>query len=110
MGNRVRDLRKGAGLTQVQLSKALGIDQSTLSDIERGQNDSFSGKVLLKMAEAFGRSPYFIVHGKDSDVPALTPEEAELVLAYRHAGRDQRSALLTMARALAPPPPTPAGD
>ena len=48
-GERIRALRKLRGLTQVQLSKRLGIDQSTLSDIERGA--SFSAGGLVKLAD-----------------------------------------------------------
>ncbi|MGS0893618.1 helix-turn-helix domain-containing protein [Burkholderia stagnalis] len=33
----LRALRKGAGLTQIQLAERLGIDQSYLSKIERGE-------------------------------------------------------------------------
>lgn len=105
MGRRVRALRKAASLTQVGLAKTIGIDQSTLSDIERDQNDTFAGKVLLRMSEALGRSPFFIVYGVDVDLKDLTEDEAELLLAFRSSGQEQRKALLTMARALAVKPP-----
>lgn len=100
MGQRIRALRKYKELTQVALAKHLGIDQSTLSDIERDANDSFSGKVLLRMAEVLERSPFFIVYGIEADAGTLTAEEAELVMLYRAANKDQRLALLAMARAL----------
>ncbi len=105
IGQRIRELRKAAALTQVALAKTLGIDQSTLSDIERGHNDAFSGKVLLAMSEVFGKSPFYIVYGVDVDLQDLSEDEAELLLAFRSAAQEQRNALLTMARALAAKPP-----
>jgi transcriptional regulator with XRE-family HTH domain len=36
VGRRLRDIRKARGVTQVELAKILGIDQSNVSSIERG--------------------------------------------------------------------------
>ena len=103
MGQRIRALRKGAELSQTTLAEELGIDQSTLSDIERGLNEAFPGKVLLKMSERFNTSPYYIVYGvSDAEGRAMSIEEAELLLAFRRASGDQQRALLLMARALSP--------
>lgn len=107
MGRRIRALRKTNHLSQWDLAKALGIDQSTVSDIENDKNDAFSGKVLLKMSEVLGQSPFFLVYGLDIPARGLTAEEAELLLAFRRASKPERSALLTLARAIAPPPPGP---
>ena len=100
MGQRIRALRKAAHLSQVSLAKTLGLDQSTVSDIENDKNDAFTGKVLLKMSETFSRSPFYIVYGVEGDGRHLSAEEAELLLAFRNAHRDQKQALLTLARAL----------
>jgi transcriptional regulator with XRE-family HTH domain len=64
IGTRVRNLRKSKKLTQPQLASQIGIDQSTLSDIERGA--SIRADVLLRLASVLGVSPEFIVTGSDS--------------------------------------------
>jgi transcriptional regulator with XRE-family HTH domain len=64
IGTRVRNLRKSKKLTQPQLASQIGIDQSTLSDIERGA--SIRADVLLRLASALGVSPEFVVTGADS--------------------------------------------
>lgn len=104
IGLRVRSLRKVAGLNQTELARVVGLDQSTISDIERGSNVQFSGKALLKMAEALKTSPFFIIYGQDIPALSLSPDEAELVTVYRQAPPDQRTALITLARAMAPKP------
>jgi transcriptional regulator with XRE-family HTH domain len=68
IGARVRKLRKAKGLTQPQLASQVGIDQSTLSDIERGA--SIRAEVLLRLAAALEQTPEFIVTG---EVPQTWP-------------------------------------
>lgn len=107
MGQRIKNSRKAAGLSQVELARTLGIDQSTLSDIERDENTAFSGKVLIKMADTLKKSPRYIVYGDDSPSgDDMGPEEAELLMAFRTAREDQRAALLVMARAIGKPKKT----
>ena len=88
----MRRLRK---LTQVQLSKRLGIDQSTLSDIERGAN--FSAQTLIRLSEELQTSPYWIMH--DADESSLL--EGELLSHFRKLSDANREALLTVARSFA---------
>lgn len=64
IGQRVRELRKGKGLTQPQLAKQIGIDQSTLSDIERGAG--FSADTLMGLAKALVVSADHLMAGRDS--------------------------------------------
>lgn len=47
-GQRIRDLRKAKLLNQTQLAAAVGIDQSTVSDIEKGAG--FSVDILDPLA------------------------------------------------------------
>lgn len=64
IGGRVRAARKALGLTQPVLAKSVGIDQSTLSDIERGSG--FSAEVLMRLAAALEVSAEQIMRGADS--------------------------------------------
>lgn len=62
VGARIRQLRKAKGLTQPVLSKAVGIDQSTLSDIERGAG--FSAEILMRLAEELDTTCEYIMRGQ----------------------------------------------
>ena len=53
---RLREIRKGRGLTQVQLAKKTGIDQATLSRIEKG-TASIGLDVLDRLCKALRCEP-----------------------------------------------------
>jgi len=55
-GQRVRQLRREAGLTQVELAEASGIDRAALSTIESGKRDLGVSKVF-PLAAALGVAP-----------------------------------------------------
>lgn len=61
-GRRIRVLRKERGLTQTELAKALGIDQSNVSSIERGAR-GLTVHQALKLARALGVSTDEILAG-----------------------------------------------
>jgi transcriptional regulator with XRE-family HTH domain len=63
-GERIRSWRKERGWNQGELADSLGVDQSTVSDIEKGA--SFSADNLLKIAEQFGTSPEMVMRGHDT--------------------------------------------
>lgn len=52
-GEEVKRLREAAGLSQTDLSKAAGIDQSFLSRIERGRS-KINADDYLKLCDALG--------------------------------------------------------
>lgn len=64
IGERIRQLRKAHKLTQPVLAKAIGIDQSTLSDMERGAG--FSAEILMRLAEELETTAEFIMRGRIS--------------------------------------------
>lgn len=95
IGQRIRELRKTRGMTQPVLAKLVGIDQSTLSDIERGAG--FSAEILMRLAENLDASAEYIMRGRLSVSPnlqraqqavkTLTPEERiELFSAIQQPG------------------------
>ena len=49
----IRDARKRAGLTQVQLSEATGIDQASISRMENGKQ-GITLEYLKRIAQALG--------------------------------------------------------
>jgi transcriptional regulator with XRE-family HTH domain len=69
IGARIRGIRKAVGLTQPALAKSIGIDQSTLSDIERGAG--FSAETLMRLAEELGTTCEFIMRGQINTSPRI---------------------------------------
>lgn len=61
LGMRVRAARKAKGMTQVQLARAAGIDQSTVSKIERGAQASTTD--IVSIASALGVDSAFLDKG-----------------------------------------------
>lgn len=62
-GQRIRRLRKALEMSQATLAEKLGVDQSTVSDIERGAG--FSAELLMKLADALETSPAIVMRGQD---------------------------------------------
>ena len=60
VGARIRDIREGLGMTQVDLAKRTGIGRTTLVYIESGKHCTSLGK-LYKIAETLDVSVYSIV-------------------------------------------------
>jgi transcriptional regulator with XRE-family HTH domain len=54
VGERVRALRKAAGLTQVKLAELVGIRQEALSRFESDRSVDFSLAKLLRLLQAVG--------------------------------------------------------
>ena len=85
VGSRIRELRKGRHLTQVELSEKIGVAQSDLSRIEQGEYkvglDTLF-KILqvfdLKMGEFFG----------ETEPAAALPETRELVAEFTTLSED----------------------
>lgn len=51
--NKLKEARKAAGLTQVELSRKTGMSQQDISSIERGDRDP-TASTLRKLANALG--------------------------------------------------------
>lgn len=74
MMNRIRELREKAGLRQIDVAKATGIDQKTLSNYETGKTnpDSYS---LIQLADFFDVSIDYLVGRIDSIYPTFSKED-----------------------------------
>lgn len=62
-GARIRRLRLALKFTQTEMADKLGVDQSTVSDMENGAG--FSADLLMKMADALEVSPEVLMRGVD---------------------------------------------
>lgn len=67
IGVRIRKLREEQGISQQALADAIGVQQSTISEIERGSNQP-SWKTLHKLAQFFDMQPGQLI---DEPVPSL---------------------------------------
>jgi transcriptional regulator with XRE-family HTH domain len=56
LGRRVRELRHARGWTQTELAARVGVKQSAIGKIERGESD-IPVTTLTRLAEALGVSP-----------------------------------------------------
>lgn len=92
--NRLRELRKAAGLSQVQLAERTGVSQSAISQIE---NDAIAMDTAWMRAFARELRCEAADLLSDEDNPhRLSAEERALVEAYRSSTPEQRELLLRL--------------
>lgn len=73
IGNRLRQARKAAKLTQIELAARSSLTQSTISDLEVGKSQGTTG--LASLAATLGVSALWLETGKGSMVPTQSPAE-----------------------------------
>lgn len=101
-GNRLRELRKAAGLTQAELADRTGVSQPAISQIENGV---LSMDIHWMRAFARALEVKAVDLLEDDDNPdRLSDEERELLARFRSASPDKRSDLERIAAALVPLP------
>ncbi|MBQ9966082.1 MAG: helix-turn-helix transcriptional regulator [Clostridia bacterium] len=80
-GNRLKELRLQAGLTQKQLADQLGITKSVVSFYELRERTP-SPEVLIKLAAVFHVSSDFLLgieRGKSLDITGLNTEDEKIL-------------------------------
>jgi transcriptional regulator with XRE-family HTH domain len=102
-GMRIKRRRKELGIKQNELAHAVGISQSSLSELETGESKLPSAEILLKLSSALGISPTWIVTGQEGQMDVLTPDEQEFFSAARTLTPEQRSAVFTLIRSFTKP-------
>lgn len=112
IGSRVRALRKKRGLTQVQLARAVGINQGSLSLIETDATQAPAGDTLAALCKVLKTTPDFLIAGAgDPDSIDAAIQEHELVFLWRSLPEAGRQMVLDSARsaerALVPPAKAP---
>ncbi len=88
VGQRIRQHRQERNLTQTELARHIGIQQSDLSRIEKGEY-RVSLDVLFRLLQAFEMSlgEFF---GDLADRQSLTPREDSLVQSFRLLPREEQ--------------------
>lgn len=94
---RLRELRKGKGISLKELGSIIGVAESTMSLYESGKRQP-DYETLLKLAEYYGVTVDYLLRGSQEE---QLPEE--LVILYRKARNwspEKRKQLLDMARVM----------
>ena len=75
MGNRIKELRIAAGLTQTELGDQLGVGSSAVAKYEKGRVKNIKQSTIAKMAEIFGCTPSYVMALDDRPLPPniITP-------------------------------------
>lgn len=68
IGDRLKAARKKAGLSQGALAKAAGVDQATISNIER--NVTHNSPHLVRIAKECGVGPFWLAEGRGNIEPS----------------------------------------
>lgn len=112
--NRIKELRVEKKITQSQLAKILGVNQTAVGKYERGDLEP-NIQILNNLADFFGVSIDYIL-GREDDLgikgyapadaaPGATEramgDEAELLRAFRKLSPFARSAVMVQVKALA---------
>ncbi|MBX3628097.1 MAG: helix-turn-helix domain-containing protein [Rhizobacter sp.] len=111
LGERLKSARERIGLSQVSLAELVGINQSTISDLERGINSDPGAERLIRLAEALKVDPKHLLFGDEAPLnkegSAQTEPKSEeqedlqsLLRVFQRLTPPHRRALLAIARAL----------
>lgn len=89
--NRIKEIRRKCGITQIELCKTLEISQSSLSMWETGKFEP-DLKSIFKMCEIFGCSSDYMLGRVDKEIvpppPGREPEKPVLDNLYMHLARE----------------------
>lgn len=79
LGQRVRRIRKSAGISKAQLAEATGLHPTHITKIESGSRPNVAGTTLVALARALGTTAEHLLEGIGAD-----PSAAESLSAVRN--------------------------
>jgi len=82
-GERIKEARKAAGLTQEQLGNMIGVKKAAINKYETGIVSDLKQSIIKSLSEALNVSPCYLLDGADS--LSLSFHERALIKAYRSA-------------------------
>lgn len=86
IGERIKKLRLGLGLKQVQFASQVRVSQGYLAEVEKGKKNP-SGRVMLAISTIFGVDEEWLRTGRGkkfrNEEIQLSKEEREVVNLYR---------------------------
>lgn len=92
IGNRLLNIRKHAGLTQVEVAEAADLSNRTYADIERG-SVNMRVETILRICNALHITPDEIL---TEDAPQLTMREEELLARLNQCPPAQKETALAL--------------
>lgn len=101
MGDKIKEKRKEAGLTQEELGEKLGVQKSAVAKWENGRVENIKRSVMLEMSKALGVDPaYWFDDGEEAEDVDLTEEQAEVLARYDSLPDDKKELVLNLIRSL----------
>lgn len=104
LGQRIKQRRKHVGLSQKDLSKAVGVSDSSIS-LWESDNTAPRGENLHELASALQCSPTWLLFGDEDKTPApprelddlhqLTGDEMEMLKLFRVLPESERAAQIS---------------
>jgi transcriptional regulator with XRE-family HTH domain len=99
IGQRVKDRRKALGMNRQQdLADAVGVNQSVISDIERGAG--FGARYVMALAKALKWSPEQLLDGKTGSPVPMTDKMHELLAECESLTDEDMAALIRVAQGM----------
>lgn len=98
-GNRIRELRKAAGLSQAELAQRTGVSQPYISQIENQDGLSLDIARMRVIARELNCTPADLLSERDNP-DRLTAEERRLVERFRTAETEQQEIIQRVAEPL----------
>ena len=82
LGEKIKQLRKRAGMTQSELASKLGVSSSAVGMYEQDRREP-DNKVLSKLCDIFGCTADYLLGRSVLPTSEISEEEARLLQAYR---------------------------
>ena len=92
--NRIRDLRIAQGMQQADLARELKVSRVSISRYETGERDPDLA-TILRLCDIFGCTTDYLLGRSPVASPELSPEEEDLLLAWRAAPPEIRAIIDT---------------
>jgi transcriptional regulator with XRE-family HTH domain len=103
VGERLRWLMEFREIKQTELAPRIGITQSGISNLVTDSARKPSAPTLLAIAEELRCSPNWLLDGKGDPfawAPLTSPDQVELIEAFRGLDKHGRQALLDVAKSM----------
>jgi repressor LexA len=95
-GQKIKQIRKSKGMSLEQVGDIVGVGKSTVRKWETGDIANMRRDKIALLGKALGVEPAYLMGWTDEQQETLTPEEIDLIKAYRDALPVIRNAAMNM--------------
>ena len=102
-GERIREARLRAGLTQTELADKVGLKFSAICKYEKGRVVNLRRETILALAEALNVRPSYLMCADEEDLASAANPDEDIIILSRAAKKmspADRKKLLDMARVM----------